>query len=168
MATPTSFFCPRAYTRAWRIRTWHSTIADFSLLTVFVSTLIEIGLFFALFLHFRESYRCFSVHLPRFSCSRFFFFASLENSHCHYCLCISPSVYKPNPCISPPNHLSEHVQAPGLAWGSFLSSDSGSDSDILQDNSSAILAICSPRLATATVLLHVGEVRRTSGWGSSV
>ena len=30
------------------------------------------------------------------------------------CLSISPPVYKPTPCISPPNHRSEHVQAQGL------------------------------------------------------
>ena len=40
----------------------------------------------------------------------FFFFARLEFSHCHYFKpVISPSVYKPIPCISPPNHRSKHV-----------------------------------------------------------
>ena len=30
------------------------------------------------------------------------------------CLSISPPVYRPTPCISPPNHWSEHVYAQGL------------------------------------------------------
>ena len=47
-------------------------------------TVIEIGQLFALFLHFRESSRCFSVYLPYFSCACFFFFERLEISHCHY------------------------------------------------------------------------------------
>ena len=85
---------PRVYTRTW---TPHSPIAGFLLLTFFVVTLNGICPLFALFLHLRESYWCFSVFCFVFFCCYFFFFASQENSHSHY---FKP-MYKPIPRISP-------------------------------------------------------------------
>ena len=67
---------------------------------------------------FREPYRCFSVHLLRFFCSCFFFFASQENSHSHY---FKP-VYKPtheqaHPVYEPIKSPKCACISPGLANG---------------------------------------------------
>ena len=103
MATPTSFsarvythpcISPRAYTWIW---TPHCAIVDFSPLTCFVMTLIDIGPLFALFLHFREPYRCLAFIFRVFPAPVSF------SSHVWkivtaiiLSLCESPSVYKPS------------------------------------------------------------------------